>query len=46
LLTNDTDEEVFRCEMCGRILFSLEPIPHATPRENESGAATSGSASS
>jgi predicted nucleic acid-binding Zn-ribbon protein len=46
LLTNDSDEEVFRCEMCGRILYSLEPIPHTTPRENESGAATSGSASS
>jgi predicted nucleic acid-binding Zn-ribbon protein len=46
LLTTETDEEVFRCEMCGRILYSLQPIPHATPRENENGAATSGSASS
>jgi predicted nucleic acid-binding Zn-ribbon protein len=46
LLKTETDEEVFRCEMCGRILYSLEPIPHATPRENESGAATSGSTSS
>jgi uncharacterized protein len=29
LLKLDTDEEVFRCEGCGRILYSLEPIPHA-----------------
>jgi uncharacterized protein len=30
MLTSDTDEELFRCESCGRILYSLEPIPHAT----------------
>jgi uncharacterized protein len=41
MLTTETDEEVFRCEMCGRILFSLEPIPHAAPRESANGAATS-----
>lgn len=33
LLESDTDEELFRCESCGRILYSLEPIPHATPSE-------------
>jgi predicted nucleic acid-binding Zn-ribbon protein len=32
LLTSDTDEELFRCESCGRILYSLEPIPHTTPK--------------
>lgn len=32
LLTSDTDEEMFRCESCGRILYSLEPIPHAAPK--------------
>ena len=29
LLKSEADEEVFRCEGCGRILYSLEPIPHA-----------------
>lgn len=41
LLLSDTDEEVFRCEMCGRILFSLEPIPHAPPKESADGAVNS-----
>ncbi|HEX8812590.1 MAG TPA: hypothetical protein VF742_11425 [Terracidiphilus sp.] len=41
MLTTETDEEVFRCEMCGRILYSLEPIPHAAPRESANGAANS-----
>jgi uncharacterized protein len=41
LLTTETDEEVFRCEMCGRILYTLEPIPHAAPRETANGAAHS-----
>jgi uncharacterized protein len=41
MLTTETDEEIFRCEMCGRILYSLEPIPHAAPRESANGAATS-----
>ncbi len=40
LLLSDTDEEVFRCEMCGRILYSLEPIPHA-PRESANGTVNS-----
>lgn len=31
LLESDTDEEMFRCESCGRIFYSLEPIPHSTP---------------
>lgn len=41
LLLSDTDEEVLRCEMCGRILYSLEPIPHAAPKETANGAAKS-----
>lgn len=41
LLTTETDEEVFRCEGCGRILYSLEPIPHAAPRQSANGAAHS-----
>jgi uncharacterized protein len=41
MLTTETDEEVFRCEMCGRILYTLEPIPHAAPRESANGAAHS-----
>jgi predicted nucleic acid-binding Zn-ribbon protein len=41
LLKSETDEEVFRCETCGRILYSLEPIPHATPKSTANGAANS-----
>jgi uncharacterized protein len=37
-LTSDTDEELFRCESCGRILYSLEPIPHASPEKVEGAA--------
>jgi uncharacterized protein len=40
-LESDTDEELFRCESCGRILYSLEPIAHATPKESATGAANS-----
>ena len=36
-----TDEEIFRCESCGRILYSLEPIAHAAPKESATGAANS-----
>jgi len=39
LLTSDTDQELFRCESCGRILYSLEPIPHAAPKVAADGAA-------
>jgi uncharacterized protein len=40
LLKSETDEEVFRCEGCGRILYTLEPIPHAR-KEAAEGAAQS-----
>jgi predicted nucleic acid-binding Zn-ribbon protein len=41
MLRTETDEEVFRCETCGRILYSLDPIPHVTSRETANGAANS-----
>lgn len=41
LLKTETDEEVFRCETCGRILYTLEPIPHASPEGTANGAANS-----
>lgn len=41
MLATETDEEVFRCETCGRILYTLEPIPHAAPKETANGAANS-----
>jgi uncharacterized protein len=37
MLKDDKDEEVFRCETCGRILYTLEPIPPATGREPSQG---------
>jgi predicted nucleic acid-binding Zn-ribbon protein len=40
-LESDTDEELLRCESCGRILYSLEPIAHAAPKETTTGAANS-----
>lgn len=39
MLRTETDEEVFRCETCGRILYTLEPISHAMPKETANGAA-------
>jgi len=30
-LRSETSEEVFRCESCGLILYTLEPIPVADP---------------
>lgn len=39
LLESDADEELFRCESCGRIFYSLEPISHATPNASANGAA-------
>jgi len=39
LLESDSDVELFRCESCGRIFYSLEPIPHPTPTDAATGAA-------
>jgi hypothetical protein len=45
LVQDANDEEVFRCESCGLILYSLEPVvPHNL--EAESGNAASASTSS
>ena len=41
MLGTETNEEVFRCEGCGRILYTLEPIPHAVPHKSANGAANS-----
>jgi predicted nucleic acid-binding Zn-ribbon protein len=42
-LRTETNEEVFRCESCGLILYTLEPIPVANPA---AGSANSTSAAS
>ena len=42
-LATDTNEEVYRCESCGLILYTLEPIPIAN---SAAGSATSTSAAS
>jgi len=44
-LLQDANEELFRCESCGLILYSLEPIPAPNP-ETGSGNAASASSSS
>ena len=31
VLRTEINEELFRCETCGCILYTLEPIPHAEP---------------
>jgi predicted nucleic acid-binding Zn-ribbon protein len=46
LLKSETDEEVYRCESCGLILYSLEPIPVAKPDASTGNAASSASTSS
>lgn len=40
LLKSEADEEMFRCESCGRILYSLEPVPHLPPKQSVDGAAS------
>src|SRR6266581_2516305 len=42
-LRTETSEEVYRCESCGLILYTLEPIPVANPA---SGSANASSAAS
>jgi uncharacterized protein len=46
MLTTEADEEVFRCESCGRILFTLEPIPHAAPPADSEASAANGASHS
>jgi predicted nucleic acid-binding Zn-ribbon protein len=44
-LLQDGNDELFRCESCGLILYSLEPIPAPDP-DAATGAASSASSSS
>jgi uncharacterized protein len=46
LLRQDANEEIFRCESCGLILYSLEPIPAANPEAASDSNASSASTSS
>src|SRR6266566_2990675 len=39
-LRTETSEEVYRCESCGLILYTLEPIPVANPADASSAAST------
>jgi len=45
-LLQDANDELFRCESCGSILYSLEPIPAANPETGSGSAASSASSSS
>src|SRR5579859_1990813 len=44
-LLQDANDELFRCESCGLILYSLEPIPVPNPEKNSGSAASSASSS-
>jgi predicted nucleic acid-binding Zn-ribbon protein len=39
-LRTETNEEVFRCESCGLLLYTLEPIPVASPAGGASAASS------
>jgi hypothetical protein len=45
-LIQDANDELFRCESCGLILYSLEPIPAPNPETGNGSAASSPSSSS
>lgn len=42
-LRTETSEEVYRCESCGLILYTLEPIPVANPSNSSANASSAGS---
>jgi hypothetical protein len=42
-LRSETSEEVYRCESCGLILYTLEPIPYAKPADGSANAASTAS---
>ena len=44
-LRSETSEEVYRCESCGLILYTLEPIPYANPASGSANAASPASTS-
>jgi predicted nucleic acid-binding Zn-ribbon protein len=39
-LRSETSEEVYRCESCGLILYTLEPIPYAKTTDGSANAST------
>ncbi|HYL83822.1 MAG TPA: hypothetical protein VE263_06285 [Candidatus Angelobacter sp.] len=39
-LRSETSEEVYRCESCGLILYSLEPVPYAKSPDGSANAAS------
>jgi predicted nucleic acid-binding Zn-ribbon protein len=43
MLRQEANEEIFRCESCGLILYSLEPIPAPNPETGTSNATSSAS---
>jgi predicted nucleic acid-binding Zn-ribbon protein len=45
-LRSETSEEVFRCESCGLILYSLEPIPVANSAVGSANSTSAGSTNS
>ncbi len=45
-LCTETNEEVFRCESCGLILYTLEPIPVSNPAVGTSNASSAASTNS
>jgi hypothetical protein len=45
-LRQEANEEVYRCETCGLILYTLEPITAANPASNSGSAVSSASTSS
>src|SRR5258706_9424682 len=45
-LLQDANDELFRCESCGLILYSLEPIPAPNPETGSGSTASSASSSS
>jgi len=42
-LRRDPNEEIYRCESCGLILYTLEPIPLPDPASGPGRAASSAS---
>jgi len=45
-LRTETNEEVFRCESCGLLLYTLEPIPVANPAGGSTNASSAASTNS
>jgi uncharacterized protein len=45
-LATETNEEVYRCESCGLILYSLEPVPYTNPTAESANTSSSASTNS